>query len=141
MMNRLQLDTPIPFFSFPAITQEQLRSYSQASGDFNPIHLDEEVAKQVGLPGIIAHGMYIAALASNRAIEFVEKESGLPVNSYELYQYQTRFKAMTFVGDIPSVGGLVKQVGESEFTLELVVKNNRGELVLTGNAKFRRASR
>ena len=41
----------------PPITQEQLRRYSEASGDFNPIHLDEQAARQVGLDGVIAHGM------------------------------------------------------------------------------------
>ncbi len=41
----------------PPITQEQLRRYSEASGDFNPIHLDEQAAQQVGLDGVIAQGM------------------------------------------------------------------------------------
>jgi acyl dehydratase len=39
------------------ITREQIRAYAEASGDRNPIHLDDDVARSVGLPGVIAHGM------------------------------------------------------------------------------------
>jgi len=38
-------------------TCEQIKAYADASGDQNPIHQDDEVAKAVGLPGMIAHGM------------------------------------------------------------------------------------
>jgi acyl dehydratase len=39
------------------VTQEQVRAYADASGDHNPIHLDPEFARSVGLPGTIAHGL------------------------------------------------------------------------------------
>lgn len=48
--------------SFP-ITRADLLGYAEASGDGNPIHQDESVALAVGLPGVIAHGMYTMALA------------------------------------------------------------------------------
>ena len=50
------------------VTRADLVAYAAASGDHNPIHQDEEVARSVGLPGVIAHGMYTMALAA-RAIE------------------------------------------------------------------------
>ncbi|HYF73107.1 MAG TPA: MaoC/PaaZ C-terminal domain-containing protein [Nocardioides sp.] len=46
------------------ITREDLVRYAEASGDHNPIHQDEDVARAVGLPGVIAHGMYTMALAA-----------------------------------------------------------------------------
>ncbi len=46
------------------ITRADLVSYAAASGDQNPIHQDESVALGVGLPGVIAHGMYTMALAA-----------------------------------------------------------------------------
>lgn len=46
------------------ITRADLVRYAQASGDDNPIHQDESVARSVGLPGVIAHGMYTMALAA-----------------------------------------------------------------------------
>ncbi|GAA1540149.1 MaoC/PaaZ C-terminal domain-containing protein [Nocardioides humi] len=44
------------------ITRADLVAYAVASGDHNPIHQDEEIALAVGLPGVIAHGMYTLAL-------------------------------------------------------------------------------
>ncbi|MBB6627303.1 MaoC family dehydratase N-terminal domain-containing protein [Nocardioides sp. KIGAM211] len=46
------------------ITRADLVAYAAASGDQNPIHQDEDVARSVGLPGVIAHGMYTMALAA-----------------------------------------------------------------------------
>ena len=46
------------------VTRADLVAYAAASGDQNPIHQDEEVARSVGLPGVIAHGMYTMALAA-----------------------------------------------------------------------------
>ena len=46
------------------VTRADLVAYAEASGDDNPIHQDESVALSVGLPGVIAHGMYTMALAA-----------------------------------------------------------------------------
>ena len=46
------------------VTRADLVAYANASGDQNPIHQDEAVARSVGLPGVIAHGMYTMALAA-----------------------------------------------------------------------------
>ena len=53
------------------VTREALVAYAAASGDHNPIHQDEEVARAVGLPGVIAHGMYTLALAARYVDEHV----------------------------------------------------------------------
>ncbi|MGH3898668.1 MAG: MaoC/PaaZ C-terminal domain-containing protein [Pseudonocardiaceae bacterium] len=45
------------------VTRAALVRYAGASGDFNPIHWNERVAREVGLPGVIAHGMLTMALA------------------------------------------------------------------------------
>ena len=46
------------------VTRDDLARYARASGDHNPIHQDDDVARSVGLPGVIAHGMYTMALAA-----------------------------------------------------------------------------
>ena len=56
------------------ITRADLVAYAAASGDHNPIHQDEAVARSVGLPGVIAHGMYTLALAAR----YVDEELGEP---------------------------------------------------------------
>jgi acyl dehydratase len=47
-----------------AVTRADLVRYAGASGDFNPIHWSDRVATSVGLPGVIAHGMYTMALVA-----------------------------------------------------------------------------
>jgi acyl dehydratase len=113
----------IEFKSQPAITHEMLREYAAASGDFNPIHLDEAVAKKMGLPGIIAHGMLTAGFLAARASELAP--------GWRVRRFQCRFKAMTFPGDVISVGGLVKDAAENSVTLELQARNQKGEVTTT----------
>jgi acyl dehydratase len=55
------MNTPTQVFT---VTRGDLVRYAGASGDQNPIHQDEGVATSVGLPGVIAHGMYTMALAA-----------------------------------------------------------------------------
>lgn len=45
------------------ITRADLRRYAEASGDHNPIHLRDDAARELGLPGVVAHGMLTSALA------------------------------------------------------------------------------
>lgn len=52
------------------ITRADLVRYANASGDHNPIHQDDGVARSVGLPGVIAHGMYTMALAARAVAEW-----------------------------------------------------------------------
>ncbi len=52
------------------VTRQVLRDYAAASGDDNVIHQDEEVAKAVGLPDVIAHGMLTMALAGRVVTQF-----------------------------------------------------------------------
>jgi acyl dehydratase len=56
------------------VTRADLVAYAEASGDHNPIHQDEAVARSVGLPGVIAHGMYTLAVAAR----YVDEELGEP---------------------------------------------------------------
>ncbi|NBO45803.1 MAG: acyl dehydratase [Actinobacteria bacterium] len=52
-------------------TREDLRAYANASGDHNPIHLDDAVAAAVGLPGVIAHGMLTMGHTARVISDFV----------------------------------------------------------------------
>ncbi len=51
------------------VTRDDLVAYAAASGDHNPIHQDEDVARSVGLPGVIAHGMFTLALVGRYLAE------------------------------------------------------------------------
>jgi acyl dehydratase len=56
------------------LTRADLAAYAQASGDSNPIHADDEAARAVGLPGVVAHGM----LTLGRAMAVVAEFAGGP---------------------------------------------------------------
>ena len=51
------------------VSVEQIRRYAQASGDHNPIHLDQAFARSAGLPGVIAHGMLTMAFVDQMVTE------------------------------------------------------------------------
>ena len=54
-----------------AVTRADLVRYAGASGDFNPIHYNERVAREVGLPGVIAHGMFTMGAVINVVTDWV----------------------------------------------------------------------
>ncbi|KPI31147.1 MaoC domain protein dehydratase [Actinobacteria bacterium OV320] len=58
----VEVGTELPARSFP-VNRATLVRYAGASGDFNPIHWNEKFAKEVGLPDVIAHGMFTMAEA------------------------------------------------------------------------------
>lgn len=77
--------------SFP-VNRLDLVRYAGASGDFNPIHTQERIAKMVGLPDVIAHGMLTMALAG-RVITDIAGDPGA------VEHYSVRFTAPVVVAD------------------------------------------
>ena len=74
------------------VTRADLVRYAGASGDFNPIHWNERVATSVGLPGVIAHGMFTMGLAA-RAV------TGWTGDPAALVEYNVRFGRPVVVPD------------------------------------------
>jgi acyl dehydratase len=101
--------------------REQIRAYAQASGDNNPIHLDDEFARKVGLPGVIAHGMLQMGLMANVA---VAAAGGDP---RRIKRLGCRFAAMVLPGDKVTFSGEPDANGRMEIT---AVKQD-GERILT----------
>ena len=101
-------------------TKEQIAAYAEASGDRNPIHLDDEFARTVGLPGIIAHGMLQMGLMATVAAD----AAGGPD---KLRRMSCRFAGIVVPGD--TVTFTAEQAGEGK--LELRAVNGRNEPVLT----------
>ncbi|PKH43783.1 Acyl dehydratase [Nocardioides alpinus] len=99
------------------ITRADLVAYAHASGDHNPIHQDEEVALSVGLPGVIAHGMYTLALVGTAVAEWT--------GSAEVVDLGAKFTSPVVVpadgGAEVVVGGTVKSVADGLVTLALEV--------------------
>jgi len=76
------------------IPKDITRTYSKASNDMNPIHLDEETAKRAGLPGIVVHGMSTMAMTAQGIIM-----NHLDSEPSNLLSMGVRFSAPVFPGD------------------------------------------
>jgi acyl dehydratase len=111
------------------VTRADLVRYAGASGDFNVIHWNERVAREVGLPDVIAHGMLTAGIAV-RAVTRWAGDPGAVVD------YQVRFSRPVVVPDDGSgaeltVRGRVAAVGEDgRVRVDLTVTSN-GDKVLS----------
>ncbi|WP_405017879.1 MaoC family dehydratase [Kitasatospora sp. NBC_00070] len=68
--DQVEVGTELPAQSFP-VTRATLVRYAGASGDFNPIHWNEKFAVEVGLPDVIAHGMFTMAEAIRVVTDWV----------------------------------------------------------------------
>lgn len=68
--DEVEVGTELPARSFP-VSRATLVQYAGASGDFNPIHWNERFAREVGLPDVIAHGMFTMASAARVVTDWV----------------------------------------------------------------------
>jgi acyl dehydratase len=115
------------------VTQEQIGAYAEASGDVNPIHVNEEFARMVGLPGTIAHGMLNMAILT----EAVSRWAG---GADRVASIRCRFSKPLLPGDTITCTGKVVEVDEDNgiATLDVGATSDRGDSVLTnGRATVR----
>jgi acyl dehydratase len=115
------------------VDDDQTFRYRDASGDMMPIHVDEEFAKSVGLPGIIAHGLCTMAMCSQGVIATVA--DGDPTR---LRRLAVRFASNVFPGNDVEVAvydtGSTTDAGAKEYAFEatsqgaVVIKNGRAEV-------------
>lgn len=99
----VEVGTELPAQSFP-VTRATLVQYAGASGDFNPIHWNEKFAREVGLPDVIAHGMFTMA----EAIRVVTDWAGDPGSVVE---YGVRFTKPVVVPN-DGTGALIEVSGK-----------------------------
>lgn len=111
------------------VTRADLVRYAGASGDFNPIHWSDRVATKVGLPGVIAHGMFTMALVGRAITEW----AGAPD---AVVEYNVRFTRPVVVPDDDQgteieVTARVREVTEDGLTRIDVTAVCGGEKVLS----------
>ena len=109
------------------VTRLQLVQYAGASGDFNPIHWDPERGQEMGLGGVIAHGM----LSMGFLGQFVAQVAG----PRRVRRLKVRFAAMVRPGDELTCRGTVRSVADGTATLDVWAENSEGEKVTTGEAE------
>ena len=112
------------------VTDELVRRFADVSGDYNPIHLDEEFAKTTRFGRRIAHGMLSGAFISAvLGYEFKERRI--------VYLSQTmKFTAPVYIGDTVTATATVKNIRTDKniVSLETVCRNQNGEVVVSGEA-------
>jgi acyl dehydratase len=86
------------------VSRSDLVRYAGASGDFNPIHWNGRFAEQVGLPGVIAHGMFTMGAAVQVVTDWIG-------NPGAVVDYQTRFTKPVVVEDIDGPGATIEVTG------------------------------
>lgn len=95
----LEVGNELPAKTFK-VTREDLIRYAGASLDFNKIHWNERVAKSVGLPNVIAHGMFTMGKCIQIVADWIE-------NPAKVVDYQVRFASPVVVPD-DEAGALVE---------------------------------
>ena len=84
------------------VSRDRLVRYAGASRDFNPIHYNDAVATDVGLPGVIAHGMLTMGLAGSALTDWLLEQDAASAPS-RLARYGTRFSRPI---PVPAIGGV-----------------------------------
>jgi 3-hydroxybutyryl-CoA dehydratase len=103
--------------------------YAGASGDFNPIHIDEEFAKAVGLPGRILHGLWTMAQVARAA----EQAGG---GFRNLQRLSVQFRGMGQLEQEITVTGSVREAGEGRAVLELEAEQAGDRIIRKGEAEI-----
>jgi acyl dehydratase len=111
------------------VTRLDLIKYAGASSDFNVIHWNERVARSVGLPDVIAHGMYTMAQAGKYVTEWAGGDPGAVTD------FGVRFSAMVPVSDddgaaIEVSGKVLEKLPDNKVTVDIVARAG-GTKVLT----------
>jgi acyl dehydratase len=116
------------------VTRADLVRYAGASGDFNAIHWSDRTAAAVGLPGVIAHGMYTMALAGQALTTWAGPAA--------VIEFGVRFTKPVLVPDdddgaVVSVSGVVKAVEDGTAQVELTVTAGGEKVLAQARAKLR----
>ena len=109
--------------------------YAGASGDFNPIHIDPEFAKMVGLPGSILHGLYVMGLVAKAVAQDVG--DGDPRS---LKRLSVQFRGMSFPEQEIVVSGEVTAADGSEVEVDLIATQGENAVIRNATANLNTAS-
>ena len=96
------------------VTREDVKEYADASGDQNPLHLDDDAAKAAGFPGVIAHGMYTMSHLATFIVRWAGDVSALT-------RLRVQFRAPVFAGETIVARGKVTDVQTDRRTATLDV--------------------
>jgi acyl dehydratase len=129
-----QVGDALPERTFGPISRTDIVKYQGASGDFNPIHHDENFAKSAGFPTVFSVGMLQASYLATYATDLLGPTS--------VRRFRTRFREQVWPDDVLTCKGSVtalrtdEESGEKVADLELVVTRQTGGVAIQGWATF-----
>jgi len=103
--------------------------YAGASGDFNPIHIDEEFARAVGLPGRILHGLWTMAQVARAQTD----AAGGPEH---LKRLSVQFRGMGFPEQEIVVSGTVREVSNGRAIVDTVAEQSGNQIIRNAEAEL-----
>jgi acyl dehydratase len=104
--------------------------YAGASGDFNPIHIDPEFAKQVGLPGNILHGLYMMGLVARANSALADGDPRA------LKRLSVQFRGMGMPEQEIAVTGTVREVEGGKVVVDTVAEQAGNPLIRNAEAEL-----
>ena len=104
--------------------------YAGASGDFNPIHIDPEFAKAVGLPNTILHGLYMMGLVARSATDVAGGDPG------KLKRLSVQFRGMGAPETEIVVTGTVKSVEDDKAVVDVVAAQGDNQTIRNAEAEI-----
>jgi acyl dehydratase len=112
------------------LTRTDLVKYAGASGDFNPMHHDEVLAKAAGQPSVFGHGMFSMGLLGSALTDYVGVGN--------VTRYQVRFARQTWPDEVLSskivVTGKREEAGKKLVDFAVTLSNGEGETKVVGEA-------
>jgi acyl dehydratase len=128
----IRVGDELPALAKAPVDRVQLSRYAGASGDYNPVHVDEVYAKSVGMPSVYAPGMLIMGMLGQLISDWAR--------GGQLRRYNVRFIKMVWPADTVVCKGRVTDrhgAGGRYFAeIDLWAENQRGELVMKGAAQL-----
>jgi acyl dehydratase len=128
-MAELQVGSEVPELRMTPDKYLTVR-YAGASGDFNPIHIDEEFAKAVGLPGRILHGLWTMAQVARAQTD----AAGGPE---QLRRLSVQFRGMGVPEQEVVVSGTVREVNGDRVIVDTVAEQNGQQIIRNAEAELR----
>jgi acyl dehydratase len=102
------------------VERAEVKAYADASGDQNPLHQDDDFARNVGFPGVIAHGMFTMGHLASSVARWIGPGGSIR-------RMRAQFRSAVLLGDTIVAGGRVRAIDEAakEATLDLWVSVER----------------
>ncbi|OBH01478.1 hypothetical protein A5692_02605 [Mycobacterium sp. E342] len=129
----LALGDEAPPRQFGPLSKEMFVRYAGASGDFNPMHYDDDLARSAGYPSAFGQGMFTAALLATFVTDWL--------GPWQLQRYGVRFRGQVWPGDTLTCTGRVTAIDHdrNRVTVEISVIRPDGTVAVSGSADYLQA--